>query len=55
MKQNPQAGFISGIFVIFMILNQFLGYLMFGDPKTTPKMMLIIIYSPFSNVKFENG
>ena len=55
MKQNPLAGFISGICVIFMILNQFLGYFMFGDPKTTPKVMLIIIYFPFPNAKFENG
>ena len=55
MKQNPLAGFISGICVIFMILNQVLGYFMFWDTKTTPKMMLIIIYYPFPNVKFENG
>ena len=55
MKQNPLAGFISGICVIFMILNQFLGYFMFGDPNTTPKMMLTIIYYPFPNVKFDNG
>ena len=55
MKQNPLAGFISGICVIFMILNQFLGFFMFGDPKTTPKVMLIIIYYPFPYVKFENG
>ena len=55
MKQNPLAGFISGICVTIMILNQFLGYFMFGDPKTKPKVMLIIIYYPFPNVKFENG
>ena len=55
MKQNPIAGFIFGICVIFMILNPFLGYFMLGDPKTTPKVMLIIIYYPFPNVKFENG
>ena len=55
MKQNPLAGFISGICVIFMILNQFLGFFMFGDPKTTPKVMLIIICFPFPNAKFENG
>ena len=42
-------------FVIFMILNQFLGYFMFGDPKNAPKVMLIIIYYPFPTVKFENG
>ena len=41
--------------LVFMILNLFLGYFMLGDPKTTPKVMLIIIYYPFPNVKFENG
>ena len=46
MKQNPIAGFIFGICVIFMILNQFLGYFMPGDPKTTPKVMLIIFIIP---------
>ena len=55
MKQNPLAGFIFGIYVIFMILNSFLGYFMFRDPKTSPKGMLIIIYYPFPTVKFENG
>ena len=55
MKQNPLAGFIFRICEIFMILNPFLGYFMLGDPKTTPKVMLIIIYCPFPNVKFENG
>ena len=55
MMQKHLAGFIFGICVIFMILNPFLGYFMLGDPKTTPKVMLIIIYYPFPNVKFENG
>ena len=36
---------------IFGVLHAWL----LGDPKTTPKVMLIIIYYPFPNVKFENG
>ena len=35
--------------------NPFLGFFMLGDTKTTTKVMLIIIYYPFPNVKFENG
>ena len=47
MKQNPLAGFIFGICVKLIILNPFLGYFMLGDPKTTPRVMLIILYHPF--------
>ena len=55
MKQKPLAGLSFGICIILMILIPFLGYFMIGDPKTAPKVMLIIIYNPFPNVKFENG